>query len=695
MKKLTIEEIKGVLSYIDPSSLNYQEWLNVGMALKHEGFDAFLFEEWSRADKRHKDGECLDKWETFKEEAGNVVTIGTVIEMAKSNGWNKSKKKGHAFEWNDTIKISGPQSEYTSDSDEFEPNIWNPRNELIRYLQTLFNEDDKVSYVVKSRVTTKSDGTTKYVPADKGVSDRTAGQLIEELRNTDSIEKVLGDYDHEAGAWIRFNPMDGQGAGNKNVTDYRYALVESDSMELNEQVELIKRMQLPVAVLMYSGGKSVHAIVKIEARSAVEYSQRVKQLYKVCADNGMTIDTQNKNPARLSRMPGCERGKRKQYIIDTDIGQPSWTDWMDFVEEEADDLPEFETLESVWNNMPPLAPELIEDVLRQGHKMLIAGPSKAGKSYSMVELAICIVEGKKWLGHQCRQGKVLYINLEIDRPSFFDRMKKVYEAFEYKPKHLGDLEVWNLRGRAMPMSRLTPKLIKRAKEKGFIAIIIDPIYKVQDGDENSAAEVARFCNEFDKICTELHASLIYVHHHSKGNQSGKKAMDRASGSGVWMRDVDASIDFLEYTLPEELEVEDKDITAWKVEYTIREFPNRKPIYILFDYPIHVLDTDHLIEESKPADDPQQKGADAMKDKRSKNIRNFEKFFSFECSTWKRIGEITESYNSAYNTNFTQRTVRGWIKELIKDGKGERQGEAQETKYRAVYDTDHYTEKAEI
>jgi len=489
--------------------------------------------------------------------------------------------------------------------------------------------------------------------------------------------------------------MDGQGAGNKNVTDYRYALVESDSMELSEQVELIKRMQLPVAVLMYSGGKSVHAIVKIEARSAVEYSQRVKQLYKVCADNGMTIDTQNKNPARLSRMPGCERGNRKQYIIDTDIGQPSWTDWMDFVEEEADDLPEFETLESVWNNMPPLAPELIEGVLRQGHKMLIAGPSKAGKSYSMVELAICIAEGKKWLGHQCAQGKVLYINLEIDRPSFFDRMKKVYEAFEYKPKHLGDLEVWNLRGRAMPMSRLTPKLIKRAKEKGFIAIIIDPIYKVQDGDENSAAEVARFCNEFDKICTELHASLIYVHHHSKGNQSGKKAMDRASGSGVWMRDVDASIDFLEYTLPEELEVEDKDITAWKVEYTIREFPNRKPIYILFDYPIHVLDTDHLIEESKPADDPQQKGADAMKDKRSKNIRNFEKFFSFECSTWKRIGEITESYNSAYNTNFTQRTVRGWIKELIKDGKGERQGEAQETKYRAVYDTDHYTEKAEI
>lgn len=695
MNRFTNEEVKELLRYIDPSNLEYQEWLNVGMALKHDGYSCDLWDDWSKRDpQKYTPGECFEKWESFNEQAGSIVTIGTVIDMAKSNGWKKKKSKGIAFDWDSPIRISGPQSDSESDSNGFEPNIWNPKNELIRYLNTLFNEDEKVSYVVASGVTTKADGTTKYTPRDKGLSDRTAGELIAELRDANSIEDVLGDYDHEAGAWIRFNPMDGKGAKNENVTDYRYALVESDSMTLDEQVKLIKRLELPVAVLMYSGGKSVHAIVKINARNASEYSDRVKKLYKVCSDNGMEIDKQNKNPARLSRMPGCERGNKKQYIIDTDIGQSSWDAWIDFIEEQADDLPEFVNLGDVIDHPPALAEPLIDGVLRVGHKMLIAGPSKAGKSYSMVELAIAIAEGGEWLGHPCKQGKVLYINLEIDEASFINRMVEVYKVL-YKAKHANNIEVWNLRGHAIPMRKFTPKLIKRAKEKGFLAVIIDPIYKVQDGDENSAAEVARFCNELDKICTELSTSLIYVHHHSKGNQSGKKAMDRASGSGVWMRDVDASIDFLEYTLPEELEVEDKKLTAWRVEYTIREFPDRDPIYILFDYPIHVLDEDDLIKESKPADDPQQKGADAMKDKRSKNIRNFEKFFSFECSTWKRIGEITESYNSAYNTNFTQRTVRGWIKELIKDGKGERQGEAQETKYRAVYDTDHYTEKAEI
>ena len=651
MKKLTIEEIKGVLSYIDPSSLNYQEWLNVGMALKHEGFDAFLFEEWSRSDKRHKDGECLDKWETFKEEAGNIVTIGTVIEMAKSNGWKKSSKKGHAFEWNDTIKISGPQSEYISDSKEFEPNIWNPKNELIRYLQALFNEDDKVSYVVKSRVTTKSDGTTKYVPADKGVSDRTAGQLIEELRNTDSIEKVLGDYDHEAGAWIRFNPMDGQGAGNKNVTDYRYALVESDSMELSEQVELIKRMQLPVAVLMYSGGKSVHAIVKIEARSAVEYSQRVKQLYKVCADNGMIIDTQNKNPARLSRMPGCERGEQKQYIIDTDIGQSSWTDWMDFVEEEADDLPAPINLGDVWDDLPPLAQEQIHGVLRKGHKMIISGPPKIGKSHLVAELAVAVAEGLDWFGMQCEKGRVLYLNLEVDTPTFLRLLKAIYEAKNIEPKNVSNIETYNLRGCVKPMDKLVKPVIKTAKNFQADMIIIDPIYKILTGDENSASDMAYFCNQFDKLCHETGASVVQVHHHSKGNQLGKKAMDRASGSSVLIRDPDAIIDMMEVMVPADVYHNDPKCKGTKLNFDLREFASPEPVYLYYKHPIHWLDSKHSLEKV-------EKESETKKSKMDKKLQKFEDWVMGEKEP-PTVADATKHFG------VTRNTVNSWIEKSEK------------------------------
>ena len=118
----------------------------------------------------------------------------------------------------------------------------------------------------------------------------------------------MGDYDPKAGAWIRFNPLDGQGVRNSNVTEYRYALVESDNLDIEKQNSIIREMELPVAVLMFSGGKSVHAIVRIDAADYREYQKRVEYLYQICEKNGLKVDTQNKNPSRLSRLPGCQRG---------------------------------------------------------------------------------------------------------------------------------------------------------------------------------------------------------------------------------------------------------------------------------------------------------------------------------------------------------------------------------------------------
>ena len=96
-------------------------------------------------------------------------------------------------------------------------------------------------------------------------------------------------------SWIRFNPLDGKDCKNENVTDFRYALVESDDMELDKQNALIRELELPVAALVFSGKKSLHAIVRIEAADVREYKKRVEYLYSICKKNGLKLDTQNKN----------------------------------------------------------------------------------------------------------------------------------------------------------------------------------------------------------------------------------------------------------------------------------------------------------------------------------------------------------------------------------------------------------------
>ena len=319
-------------------------------------------------------------------------------------------------------------------------------------------------------------------------------------------------------------------------------------------------------------------------------------LYDFLEKNGLTVDKQNRNPSRLSRMPGITRNGNRQYLAATNIGRKSWNDWMDYVEGVTDELPDMVPL-SAYRDDPPELPEvLIEGILRRGHKMLISGSSKAGKSFLLMELCVAIAEGRKWLNFQCQQGRVLYVNLEIDPASAVTRFFKIYEALGVPTDNMDNILLWNLRGHAVPLDQLVPKMVRRVRDQKLQAIIIDPIYKVITGDENNASEMGAFCNQFDKICTETGCSVIYCHHHSKGSQGMKRAMDRASGSGVFARDPDAQLDMIELELTDDIKnnVRDGNATAWRLESSLREFPNITPINFWFEYPIHRVDVGGIL-----------------------------------------------------------------------------------------------------
>ena len=657
-------ELKEALDFISPASLTYEEWTMVGMGLKEAGLPVTVWEAWSARDGgRYHKGECAKKWESFHGST-KPVTESSIFQLAYSHGW--SGPAGHALDWGDELSAGpGAQTEGRVvdprwvEAHELDlPAEWHPAEQIKRYLQALFEPEEYVAYVTESY--RKEDG--RFAP--NGCSCQlTAGQLIMELDHYgDDIGAALGDYNPEAGAWICFNPMDGGGRRNENVTDFRYALVECDNMELGKQQAIIKQLELPCAALVYSGGKSVHAIVRVDAPDYAEYRRRVDYLYAACQKNGLTIDQQNRNPSRLSRMPGILRGEKRQALLETNIGKSCWDEWVDWLEAETDELPETESLADDWESLPPLADALITGVLRKGHKMLLAGPSKAGKSFALIELCIAIAEGRPWLGRfSCAQGKVLYINLELDRASCLHRFKDVYTALGLPPQNLRNIDIWNLRGASVPMDKLAPKLIRRAQKKGYTAVILDPIYKVITGDQNSADQMAKFCNQFDLVCRALDCAVIYCHHHSKGAQGGKRSMDRASGSGVFARDPDAMLDMTELTPTDaireqlrskaacrvmkamldkrghgdaygpddvlsrsrmltiakehlgmaDLRAIDAEVaaaqkqadgmTAWRIEGTLREFARFDPVNLWFDYPVHKPDSG-LLEDLQPDSD---------------------------------------------------------------------------------------------
>ncbi len=710
------------LEHIDPAGLSYQDWVAVGMGLKEAGYPASAWEDWSRRDgKRYHPGECLRKWESF---TGNAepVTGGTVVKMAMDMGWRPAKA-GHTLNWDDMIgadrdTVVVVNQDWIETREVEEPQVWDPVREVVSYLKALFDEGDYVGYVTRSHA--NEDG--RYVPSSKGCFDRTAGQLVQALsRCGGDIGAVLGDCTPEAGAWIRFNPLDGKGVKNENVASFRYALVESDTLPIETQNAIIRELELPVAALVHSGGKSLHAIVRIDANSYEEYRARVDYLYSVCRKNGLDIDRQNRNPSRLSRMPGVTRNGRKQFLADTSIGKASWEEWREWIESVSDDLPDIQNISSVKENRPPLAPELITGVLRRGHKLLLSGASKASKSFALIELAISIAEGRSWLGFPCARGRVLYVNLELDTNSCWNRILDVYDALDWNISN--NLDVWNLRGQALPMDRLAPKLIRRSRKQHYDAIIIDPIYKVITGDENAADQMAKFCNQFDKVCTELGCAVIYCHHHSKGSQGSKRSMDRASGSGVFARDPDALLDLIELEIGEDLRKQEinnavgracaaalqaagkldeagqddlcsekaalaaceaaltpreyqdmlpavkaarraaERLIALRIEGTLREFPKFPPVNIWFDYPIHRTDESGVLADINPDGivPPKRKEKRTVQPKEKKQTRLDSLSIAFDACDLDGTGCVSIAELMTY-TGKTKNTIRNWVDE---------------------------------
>ena len=715
-------DIKEAMDFVSPSALTYEEWLMVGMGLKEAGLPVAVWEQWSARDGgRYHKGECIKKWESFHG-SSKPVTQSSIFQLAYEHGW--SGPAGHALDWGDELTV-GPQQpalvdpRWVEEQELHLPDTWEPAQQLKRYLQALFEPDEYVAYVTESFM-----AADRRRPA-KGCWDRTAGQLIEELDACgDDVGKVMGDCDPEIGAWICFNPVDGTGRKDANVTSYRYALVECDNMEPGKQLAAIHQMELPCAALVYSGGKSIHAIVRVNAPDYAEYRKRVDYLYATCQKNGLTLDQQNRNPSRLSRMPGILRAGQKQALLETNVGKSCWEDWCDWVEACTDDLPDTECLADDWDDLPPLADALISGVLRQGHKMLLASPSKAGKSFALIELCIAIAEGKTWLGRfSCAQGRVLYINLELDRPSCLHRFKDVYTAMGLAPDNLRNIDIWNLRGASVPMDKLAPKLIRRAGKKGYTAVILDPIYKVITGDENSADQMAKFCNQFDVVCRALDCAVIYCHHHSKGAQGGKRSMDRASGSGVFARDPDAMLDMTELTITDaireqlhnkaacrvikamldkrghadaygpddalsksrmltiakeklglaDLRAIDAEVaaaqkkadsmTAWRIEGTLREFASFAPVNLWFDYPVHKLDSG-LLEDLQPDSDFRTlgaKGASRRWGDKAKQSKDRKAELDTAFEACMMDGEVTV-YSLGEYMDLKPRTVKSRLKE---------------------------------
>lgn len=97
------------------------------------------------------------------------------------------------------------------------------------------------------------------------------------------------------------------------VSDHRFAVVEFDSIAKAAQIAIeLHLFRDNLACLIDSGGKSVHAWVRVNAADADEWTRTIENdLFSMLCRIG--VDRACKNEARLSRLPGVLRPDKGQY----------------------------------------------------------------------------------------------------------------------------------------------------------------------------------------------------------------------------------------------------------------------------------------------------------------------------------------------------------------------------------------------
>ena len=315
-----------------------------------------------------------------------------------------------------------------------------------------------------------------------------------------------------------------------------------------------------------------------------------------------------------------------------------------------------------------LKPELIEGVLRCGQKMLISGASKAGKTCLLMELGLSLATGREWLGFPCRKSKVLFVNMELEESTAVSRLHQICDAWGLDWSEIRNLELVTLRGLGMSLRDLMCYLkgaaddVPEELQAPYEVVIIDPIYKLLEGEENSMAAVKSFCSAMDWISSSLEVAVIYSHHHSKGSKGNVQAMDRSSGSGVFARDPDALLDLIELDVPAKLleEPENASLSAWRMEPVLRNYPAFDPISLFFRWPVHELDSEGLLAGASTAGSGsrnlKKSGKRTSARDRKKSVR--EAFDALAAGN-----EPVEVKALAKEIGVTERCVRDRLKEL--------------------------------
>jgi hypothetical protein len=114
-------------------------------------------------------------------------------------------------------------------------------------------------------------------------------------------------YNGEVNQWF---PRGETWRTEESVTSWSYMVIESDKAPEHLWLGMLVQLHIPIVAIYTSGGKSIHALVRVDQPSKEAWDQFRDSIKSRLVELG--ADPGSLTAVRLTRLPGCNRGETGQ-----------------------------------------------------------------------------------------------------------------------------------------------------------------------------------------------------------------------------------------------------------------------------------------------------------------------------------------------------------------------------------------------
>ena len=166
---------------------------------------------------------------------------------------------------------------------------------------------------------------------------------------------------------------------------------------------------------------------------------------------------------------------------------------------------------------PPIE-YLVENLITTSSVNIFFGKEASKKTYSLLTLAFCMVNGFDWLHLKTIKSPVLFVNEETGGAALLDRIEQVRRGLDCYKDNGNEISYTQMAGLKLDKKEDIAEIESQISKLGSKLIIFDALADIMSGDENSKKDVQPVMSVLRKIADTTNSAVILIHHTNKGGE---------------------------------------------------------------------------------------------------------------------------------------------------------------------------------